>query len=221
MALPYKCFKPLICVFILIGVLEPALYQNVAPAHPYGKIQAEQRIYLPLVLKRLVMRVPEISVPLSRWPHAPGQQLNLSYKWSGDLTNPSHTWRPAFQGGIDDWNAASTHVRFYYFAFSNNTIDMIYDPNIAQGVTALTTISGVTTQANVYGNLYWDIHWGYSNNQRRAAAAHEIGHVTSIGHIPRSFSLNVLMLEWFYFHELGVVYAPQSIDIALVNQVYP
>lgn len=173
-------------------------------------------IYLPLILKQ----VPEIDIPSGRWPHVQGQQVSITYKWSGGLTNPYHTWRPAFQSGINDWDNSSTLVNFYFHSGSNNTIDMVYDPNAAQGFTILSWTNGITNWARAYGNLYWDIHWGYTNNQRRSVAEHEVGHMQSIGHIPRSYTLNALMLEWFYLHELANIYTPQDVDIALINQIY-
>lgn len=174
-------------------------------------------VYLPLI----IVQVPEIDIPSGRWPHSYGQQVSITYKWSGDLTNPSHTWRPAFQHGIDDWDNSQTLVNFYFHSGSNNTIDMVYDSDGAPGFTTIVSSNGTTDWAKAYGNLYWDIYWGYTNNQRRSVAEHEIGHMQSIGHIPRSYTLDSLMLEWFYLYELSNIYTPQTIDVDLVNQVYP
>ena len=88
-------------------------------------------VYLPYV----GWLVPEIILSPGRWHHTPGQQVNISYKWAGELTNPYHTWRPAFQNGITDWNNSPTLINFYYNSGSNNTINVFIDPERDKGFT--------------------------------------------------------------------------------------
>lgn len=178
-----------------------------------------QQVFLPIVMKS---PIPEVDYPGGRWPHTIGQLVDVPYTWSGDLTNPYHTWRPAFQSGINDWNSTTTLAYFHNDTGSSNTIEMFYDPNGPQGKTVIyfNPQTGVTSRVNAYGNLYWDIHWGYSNNQRQNVAEHEIGHMLSIGHIPRSYTNDALMVEWSTLEEMNMIFTPQTSDIALVNQVY-
>lgn len=102
---------------------------------------------------------------------------------------------------------------------------MIYDSLEAAGYTEIgaAIVNGITTTIYVhaYGNLYWDIHDGYTNNQRRAVAEHEIGHMLSIFHIPRSYNVYTLMVESSYLYEMDEIYTPQHDDINLLNRVYP
>lgn len=175
-------------------------------------------IYLPMVTNM----VPEEDIPEGRWPHTDGNLLSITYKWEGDLTNPYHAWRYSFQHGIDDWSWAGTKIYFVFDSSSNNTIGMKYNPYTDMlGECSIYTANGITTQVEAYGNLYWDLYYGYTNNQRRAVAAHEIGHMQSIGHIPRYYTLNTLMLRSVDVgSELGKIYTPQQVDISLVNQIY-
>jgi len=204
-----------VATILFLSAIQALVQSQIAIA---GSLEAtnSHKIYLPLVMRS----IPEVDVPSGRWPHSFGQQVNITYKWTGDLTNPYHTWRYSFQYGLNDWNNASTLTAFTYNSSSSNTIDMLYDPNESPGRTWITSVNGVTTKVNAYGNLYWDIHWGYTNHQRRSVAAHEVGHMQSIGHIPRSYSLDALMLEWFYLYELENIYTPQQLDNDFVNQVY-
>lgn len=174
------------------------------------------KLWLPMIMGT----VPEIGVTF-RWYHIVGQPLSITYKWVDELENPNHTWRIAFQQGINNWNSADTLINFYYHSGSMNTIDAIFDQEeYTRGYAILIDENGdhLTDRVEVVGNLYWDIHDGYSNNQRLEVASHEIGHLQSIGHIPRT-EPEALMWEYRYLSEMEYIFSPQPIDVMLVNQV--
>jgi len=81
-------------------------------------------------------------------------------------------------------------------------------------------IDGSVANVDVIGNTYWDAVYGWTNNQRRAIAEHEIGHLQLIGEIPFWYPDSILMRESATFEELNSIYTPQYSDIVLVNQVY-
>ncbi len=191
---------------------------SVVVNSPRGLTQT-YHAYLPLVYKQ----IPEILDHSGRWPHSFEQTTAITYKWVGNLVNPNHNWRMAFASGIDDWNLSPTHVVFLSDSGSSNTIDVVNDASKSAGycLVDLDSSGRIIIRIRAYGNLYWDSTYGYSINQRRSIAAHEIGHMQSIGEIPRSFTTDALMVEWSYLYELENLYSPRAVDIALVNQVYP
>lgn len=106
-------------------------------------------VYLPLVIEQVPEIWPDEILYPPRWPHGLVQSLDISYRWVDELTNPNHTWRYAFQYGIDDWNDVPSNTYFYFDNTSNNTIDMIYDSLKAAGYTDIWTAI---------------VDWDYNNN---------------------------------------------------------
>ena len=74
---------------------------------------------------------------------------------------------------------------------------------------------------DVFGNLYWDLYDQYTVLERRGIATHEIGHATSIGHIPNWYPYTALMYKTSPLEFYETIYNPQSPDELLVNQIYP
>ncbi|MFH1636199.1 MAG: hypothetical protein ABIG63_19600 [Chloroflexota bacterium] len=174
-------------------------------------------IYLPIVLNS----VPEIDVPPCRWPHNSGQNVYISYKWGNRLQISGSLWRNAFEDGIPEWNNAQTLTHFYYSISSDNVINTY---NLAgdgrRGKTIISCLGSETVKVDVLGNIYYDIQDGYTVNQRRGIATHEVGHGQSIGHIPNDYPLTALMYKSTPLSFFSTIYTPQSPDIALVNQIY-
>ena len=174
-------------------------------------------IYLPLVMSS----VPEIDAPSGRWPHTYGQPFSVLYKYLDELNDTSHRWRISFVEGISSWNSADTPITLYLYSQSENTISMVDNPAKPVGFTVWYSANGELLHVDVYGNYYWEDVFQWTDNQRRSIAAHEIGHLQGIGHIPKSYPIPALMYEARTNEEREIYYVPQTPDIALVNQVYP
>lgn len=95
------------------------------------------------------------------------------------------------------------------------------DRRFGKTVIAYNEQTGITTQVNAFGNLHWDDFWGFTTHQRQNVAEHEVGHMISIGHIPRNYAIDTLMVDESTLEEMEIFYTPQGLDVVLVNQVYP
>lgn len=179
------------------------------------------KVYLPLVYSYTY--IPEIDFPGCRWPFNPGGLLYIRYAWGDRLQTSGTLWRIAFENGLSTWNMTSTPIWFYFDVISENIINTYYDETAAnRGYTEITcNINGYTQKVKVLGNVYWDIAEGYTDEQRRGIATHEVGHGISIGHIPNSFPIQSLMYKVTPLIFFSTIYVPQSPDISLVNQIYP
>jgi hypothetical protein len=71
------------------------------------------------------------------------------------------------------------------------------------------------------GNTFYDIRDHYTTIQRRGIATHELGHGTSIGHVPNVHPRIALMYQETPLVFFDTTYTPQLSDLALVNQIYP
>jgi hypothetical protein len=71
-----------------------------------------------------------------------------------------------------------------------------------------------TSDYDVLGNVYYSS--GYTSNHRRSVSGHELGHGFSLGHISDP---GIALMGNNPNPE--VYYTPRSLDINLVNQVYP
>lgn len=177
-------------------------------------------VYLPIALN--YYPVPEIDIPPCRWPFSPNNTLYITYKWGNNLQVPGSTWRNAFESGINSWNYTSTWVWFYFNSGSNNIINVENNPSgNYRGITYQICSGGYTIKVDVLGNLYWDLHDQYTILERRGIATHEIGHATSIGHIPNWYPYTALMYKISPLEFYNTIYNPQSPDELLVNQIYP
>lgn len=222
----YKKYLALWLLFALIGTRDLTVSgaNNLSIQENQNVTSTESHIYTPIILQQAGGPIPEVDIPPGRWPHSSGQIVSISYKWIGDLTDPTHPWRLAFQSGINDWNSTTTHVVFHYYSESINTINVYRDSNdrrYGKTVIAYNEQTGFTVQVNASGNLHWDDILGFTTHQRQNVAEHEVGHMISIGHIPRNFAFDTLMVDESTFEEMEIFYTPQDLDVVLVNQVYP
>lgn len=104
-----------------------------------------------------------------------------------------------------------------------NVVDTYYDEDNLRGYTYIAWDATGTYADWVYvqTNRFYEAAENWNDYQRRGVCAHEFGHAHVIGHIPNSFSEEVLMLQTIpdiTYHD--VYYAPQDLDIQLVNQIY-
>jgi Dual-action HEIGH metallo-peptidase len=168
----------------------------------------------------LVGYVLEIDYPGCRWIHNIGVTTYLRYFWGENLQGSS-AWRTAFEAGISDWNNLPNTKIFYASNFGDGavTIDTVWD-TVNQGAGfARSSCSGTNTASYyVVANTYSTA--GYSDNQRRSVATHELGHSFSLGHLSNVASIEGAAL-------LGenpngeIYYTPQPLDVDLVQRVYP
>lgn len=159
--------------------------------------------------------ITEIDAPGCRWTIS-GGTVYIPYTWGGNLQTPGTPWRNAFEAAVGDWNGLDTRIYFYYDnGLPNVTIDTYSRPDGAGGYASYACCWSIPCYYNVYGNTYYDV--GYTNNERRAAASHEVGHSQAIGHIPEFEGVALMG----YNPDPDVYYTPQGTDEELVNQVYP
>jgi len=162
--------------------------------------------------------VNEYDIPPCRWSKSPGQIKYLSYNWGPNLAPyPNALWRIAFQSSVSDWNNTSTPFWLYETSSSSPKLDLdIYWQGGGSAGFAQPTCSGsTTTHYAVRGNAVY--YTGSSNyNRRRSVTGHELGHGHSVGHID---STQIALLG--YNPDPNVYYTPQSIDVQLIQQVYP
>lgn len=162
--------------------------------------------------------VSEYDVPSCRWGKSPGQIRYLSYKWGPILAPyPNAFWRIAFQSSISDWNSTSTPFWLYETSSSSASLDLdiYYQVGGNAGYAQPTCSGSTTTHYIVRGNSYY--YTGSSNyNLRRSLTGHELGHSHSVGHISSS---QIALLG--YNPDPNVYYTPQSLDVQLIQQVYP
>ena len=174
-------------------------------------------VYFPLIQQS----VPEIDVPSGRWLYTFGQPFSVTYKYLDELNDTANRWRIAFAQGVFGWNSVDTPITLYLYSQSGNTISMVDDSVKPIGFAVLYVADGELFRVNIYGNYYWEGVYQWTDNQRQSIAAHEIGHLQGVGHIPRSYPIPSLMYESRTNEEREIYYLPQVPDIALVNQVYP
>ena len=120
--------------------------------------------------------------------------IEISWGNHGSLSDNNRDWRTAFNYAIGDWNNTSVPFEFFYLAGSENWIDAQYLPDVQK------------------------IAWAW---KRRSIAAHEVGHMHAIGHIPFGYPKDVLMRDGRTNEERERIISPQEDDIYLINQVYP
>ena len=176
-------------------------------------------------LSIIVKGIPEIDAPQGRWPYKPGSPLIITYRYD-DSINTHPEWHAAFWDAREDWDNLNTPTNFDYDANSLNTLGVINNKDEPSGITEWTIQGGVIVSVKVAGNQYWDNYYSYTVNQRRSTAAHEIGHLQGVGHIPRGdpdedHPHEAIMWSWRYLHEKEWLYSPRLYDRNLINQVYP
>ncbi len=150
--------------------------------------------------------------------------MAITYNWGGKVSIQDLLWRNAFTAGINSWNYTSTYVWFTFDQLSLNTFATIYDPQgDYSGITYIYCEGPpfYTTKFKAFGNLYWDSYNGYTINERRGIATHEVGHGISIGHIPNWYPVFSLMYQSTPIIMFDTYYDPQEPDVMLVNQIYP
>lgn len=201
----------------LMAIFLPILSaSSILPAHANNleALTVNSKVFMPMVI---LSPIPEIDLPPSRWPHYFGQTTTVTHKWDASLP-PYHLWRYAFEQGIDDWNEADTLIYLAYSATSENLIKYEYSapPLEPDSYTIWHIVNGAVTHVTVVGNPYWDLLYGYTNDERQGVCAHEIGHLQLVGHIPQTFLAAALMKPY-----LGNIYSLQAADITLINQAYP
>lgn len=162
--------------------------------------------------------VSEYDVPPCRWGKSPGQIRNLSYNWGSNLAPyPNAFWRIAFQSSVSDWNNTSTPFWLYETSSgsANLNLDIYYQVGGGAGYAQPTCSGSTTTHYTVRGNSYH--YTGSGNyNRRRSVTGHELGHGHSVGHINSS---QIALLG--YNPDPNVYYTPRSLDVQLIQQVYP
>jgi hypothetical protein len=222
-------FRVLLCVILYLPIVTTRVndqksdYNSLLTKKYTLQCPVSNCVYLPLIFNYATpYPIPEIDLPPGRWPHTIGQPLFITYRYLGELNDPSHRWRIAFQWGMTSWNSTDTPIGLYLYSESQNTIGMVYMQTIIYpAYTLWYAPNGVLLRAEVFGNYYWEDYYQWTDNQRRSLAAHEIGHLQGIGHIPRSYLPPALMWSPRFNDEREKYYVPQIPDIALVNQVYP
>lgn len=165
----------------------------------------------------LAQGVNEYDIPPCRWGKSPGQIRNLSYKWGPNLAPfPNAFWRIAFQASVSDWNNTSTPFWLYETSSGEKiNLDIYYQVGGYAGYAQPTCSGSTTTYYIVRGNSY--NYTGSGNyNRRRSVTGHELGHGHSVGHINSS---QIALLG--YNPDINVYYTPQSLDVQLIQQVYP
>ncbi len=202
-----------IIVSLTLGILciaaKELQFPSSARSFPLSQGSTNQ-IYLPLVVRS----IREIDVAC-RWSHQPAITTYVTYKWGDRLQTPGTLYRNAFQSSITDWNSISTKMRLSYSSSGNVSFNTYSSQDGRAGVTYSYCDGQLLTSAEVLANIYYDS--GRTNNSRRSITGHEMGHGLGLGHIPEDEGIALMG----YNPDRNIYYVPQSLDIGLMNQVYP
>jgi len=134
---------------------------------------------------------------------------------------------PAFGSAATSWNGLQAH-----YVWNGSPAD-VTGTNEARGNTVAWTgitrtkgtlqtppptggacVNGLYVSGRLEVALNWSVVGGYSAARRQMVAAHELGHVFGLGHVPSN--PNVLM----YPYDSRTVTTPQADDKAGVNALY-
>jgi hypothetical protein len=159
-----------------------------------------------------------------RWPHTPGHNTSVTYKWGSNLQNPGSLWRNAFTFGITAWNSAyypqTGPIRLYYSEVQQNemvTVNTSWSPGYYPGWAAPNVIppncSGL--HYDVFGNSAYTVYSAFNY-----VGTHELGHALGIDHIPDLPRVIAVMRQSGPFDQ-SLFNIPQPADLRLVNQTYP
>jgi len=198
----------LLLVISLITVTD-LQFPSVARSFPSNQGGAAH-VYLPLVVRG----IREVDVAC-RWSHLSGATTYATYKWGDRLQTPGSQYRNAFQSSIIDWNSIPTKMRLAYSSSGNVEFNTYSSQDGRAGVTYRFCDGQLLTSAEVLANIYYNP--GRTDNSRRALTGHEMGHGLGLGHIPEDEGLALMG----YNPDPNAYYVPQSLDIGLMNQVYP
>lgn len=174
-----------------------------------SEIVQNQKIYLPIIFKP----VTETLVPLCRLAHDLGTLTGIPYKWGNNLQTPNSNWRYAFESALSNWNVSPTKIYFYNDINGTTIIDTYELNDDLGGYTDWFCNGDVPIGANVFANTFYE----YNNpNMRQALAGHELGHAQYIGHISGA---EIALMG--FNPDSSIYFTAQSVDINLVNQIYP
>ncbi len=167
------------------------------------------KIFLPLIVKP----VTETFVPPCRLAHDIGTLTGISFRWGDNLQNPNSNWRYAFESALSNWNVSPTMIYFFNHIDGTTSIDTYTFDDGKGGYTDWFCEGGVSAGSNVFANTFYEYN---NSNMRQAVAGHELGHAQYIGHVD---STEIALMGNNPNPE--IYFTAQSIDISLVNQIYP
>lgn len=138
--------------------------------------------------------------------------VDVHFAWGTNLQTPGSAWRTAWSTGMQDWEDANTDhvILFWPDSTSAHKINSIWDQyNPSPGTFSHNYFCQPHYSSWSLKNNTWATT-GWSANERRSTAGHEIGHLLGLLHTTNNSLMDV-------DRDRSVVYVPKTDDINGVN----
>ena len=137
--------------------------------------------------------------PGCTWDQGDGE-LDLDYRFGSTVANPSN-WRTAWIAGTEVWedSGAETSIDWTEDAYAPNTFNQYNMADLKEGFSSRWCTGDDMSSSDNWGNVYYDTQHSHTADERKAIAAHEVGHASALGH---SYTEDSLMEYGVFGHNL-------------------
>ena len=130
----------------------------------------------------LAMGYNDYDNPCGVWNENTGE-LTQTYRFGSTVANPSK-WRTAWVAGTLIWESSDTDTAIDWTenSYAPTTFNRYSLADGKEGFSQPYCSGGYLSSTDNWLNEYYDIAHNHTADQRRAIAAHEIGHASGMGH---------------------------------------